>query len=131
LDVWIAAGAAVGVGAALVGGYVGVVTGALAIDLGPGRRTPALGPRTVEIGAPWEEVFDVIAAGYLARQPKAVAGRFGCSSVARDMVLAAHRTPVHGVLVATRSRRTVSRGRSGWTSGWSVGRCRTSSSGSP
>ena len=69
MGVWIAASTAAGVGAAIAGGYVGVVTGALAIDLGVGRRTRALGPQTVKVGAPREEVFDVIAAGYLARQP--------------------------------------------------------------
>jgi hypothetical protein len=89
------------VGAALAGGHVGVVTGALAIDLGLGRRTRALGPRSVEIGAPREKVFDVIAAGYLARQPKAVAGKIRVLERGSDMVLAAHRTPVHGRLVAT------------------------------
>jgi hypothetical protein len=101
VGVWIAAGAAVGVGAALGGGYVGVVTGALTIDLGLGRRIRALGPQTVEIGAPRENVFDVIAAVYLARQPRAVAGKIRVLERGSDMVLAAHRTPVGGRLVAT------------------------------
>ena len=98
---WIAAGTAAGVGTALAGGYLGVVTGALAIDLGVGRRTRALGPQTVEIDAPREQVFDVIAAGYLARQPKAAAGKIRVLERGADMVLAAHRTPVRGRLVAT------------------------------
>jgi hypothetical protein len=98
---WIAAGTAAGVGAAIAGGYVGVVTGALAIDLGVGRRTRALGPQTVKIGAPREEVFDVIAAGYLARQPRDVAAKIRVLERGTDMVLASHRTPVRGRLVAT------------------------------
>ena len=101
MGIWIAAGAAAGVGAALAGGYLGVVTGALAIDLGMGRRTRALGPQTVKIGASREEVFDVIAAGYLARQPKDVAAKIRVLERGTDMVLAAHRTPVRGRLVAT------------------------------
>jgi Polyketide cyclase / dehydrase and lipid transport len=98
---WIAVSTAAGVGAAIAGGYLGVVTGALAIDLGVGRRTRALGPHTVEIGAPREEVFDVIAAGYLARQPKAAAAKIRVLERGTDMVLASHRTPVRGRLVAT------------------------------
>jgi hypothetical protein len=98
---WIAAATAAGVGAAIAGGYVGVVTGALAIDLGVGRRTRALGPQTVKIGAPREEVFDVIAAGYLARQPRDVAAKIRVLERGTDMVLASHRTPVRGRLVAT------------------------------
>jgi hypothetical protein len=101
MGAWIVAGTAAGVGAALAGGYVGIVTGALAIDLGVGRRTRALGPQTVEIGAPREEVFDVIAAGYLARQSRAVAAKIRVLERGTDMVLAAHRTPVRGPLVAT------------------------------
>lgn len=101
MGVWIAASTAAGVGAAIAGGYVGVVTGALAIDLGVGRRTRALGPQTVKIGAPREEVFGVIAAGYLARQPKAAAAKIRVLERGTDMVLASHRTPVRGRLVAT------------------------------
>jgi hypothetical protein len=101
MRVWIATGTAVGVGAALAGGYVGVVTSALAIDLGIGRRIRTLGPQTVKIGAPRDEVFDLIAAGYLTRQPKAVAAKIRVLERGTDMVLAAHRTPVRGPLVAT------------------------------
>jgi hypothetical protein len=48
-----------------------------------------------------EEVFDVIAAGYLARQPRDVAAKIRVLERGTDMVLAAHRTPVRGPLVAT------------------------------
>jgi hypothetical protein len=87
MGAWIVVGTAAGVGAALAGGYVGIVTGALAIDLGVGRRTRALGPQTVEIGAP--------------RQSRAVAAKIRVLERGTDMVLAAHRTPVRGPLVAT------------------------------
>ena len=98
---WIAASTAAGVGAAIAGGFVGVVTGALAIDLGVGRRTRALGPQTVKVGTPREEVFDVIAAGYLARQPKAAAEKIRVLERGTDMVLASHRTPVRGRMWTT------------------------------
>ena len=52
-------------------------------------------------GAPRELVFDVVAAPYLARQPRAVAEKIRVLERATDMVLAAHRTPVRGRLVAT------------------------------
>jgi hypothetical protein len=44
--------------------------------------------------------LDVIASGYLGRQPKAVAARIRVLERGTDMVLAAHRTPVRGPLVA-------------------------------
>ena len=112
MGVWIAASTA-GVGAAIAGGYVGVVTGALAIDLGVGRRTRALRPQTVKVDTPREEVFDVIAAGYLARQPKAAADKIRVIERGTDMVLASHRTPVRGRLWQPRSRRSGSPGRAG------------------
>ncbi|WP_432196582.1 hypothetical protein [Streptomyces sp. bgisy027] len=59
---WIGALGAVtvaGVGAAA--GFVGLVTGALPLDVGVGRRTRPLGPQSVDIAAPREVVFDVIA----------------------------------------------------------------------
>ncbi len=101
MGVWIAAGVTVGTAAALAGGYVGVVTGALTLDLRLGRRTRTLGPHTVEIAAPRDEIFDVIAAGYEARRPQAIADRIRVLERGTDMVLAAHRTPVRGRLVAT------------------------------
>jgi hypothetical protein len=126
---WIASGAAVGVDAALAGGYV--VTGASAIDLGLGRRTRAVGPQGVKIDAPREEVFDVTAAVYLARHPKAVAGKIRVRERGSDMVLAAHRTPVRGRLGAT-TVETVRFTRPERVDFRLVrGPCRTSSSGSP
>jgi hypothetical protein len=81
--------------------YVGVVTGAVPIDLGIGRRLKPLGPQVVEISAPREVVFDVVAAPYLARQSKAIADKIRVLEHSDDMVLAAHRTPVRGRLTAT------------------------------
>jgi hypothetical protein len=46
-----------------------VVTGALTLDLHRGRRTRPLGPQLVEIAAPREVVFDVIASPTSAGPP--------------------------------------------------------------
>ncbi|KUO14344.1 hypothetical protein [Streptomyces dysideae] len=63
---------AVGDAAGAVAGYVGRVTGALALDVGVGRRTRSLGPQTVDIEAPRGVVFDVIAQPYLGRATRAM-----------------------------------------------------------
>jgi hypothetical protein len=52
-------------------GYVGLVTGACPLDLGIGRRARPLGPQLVEVAAPREAVFDLIAEPYLGRAPRA------------------------------------------------------------
>jgi hypothetical protein len=99
---WTTSGAAaIASGVALVGGYVGVVTGAVTVDLGLGRRTRPLGPQTVDIAAPRELVFDIVTAPYIERQVRAVADKIRVLERGTDMVLAAHRTPVRGRLVAT------------------------------
>jgi hypothetical protein len=51
-------------------GYVGLVTGACPVDLGIGRRVRPLGPQLVDMAAPREVVFDVIAQPYLGRAPR-------------------------------------------------------------
>lgn len=84
--------AAVGGGAAA--GYLGLVTGALPLDVGAGRRTRPLGPRTVDIQAPREVVFDVIAQPYLGRATQAMREKVEVLERGSDMVLAAHSTPV-------------------------------------
>ena len=61
--------------AAAAGGYALLVRGALTLDLGIGRRVRPLGPITRTIAAPPETVFDVIAAPYLGRTPRALAGK--------------------------------------------------------
>jgi hypothetical protein len=86
-------------GAGLVAaGYVGLVTGACPIDLGIGRRMRPLGPQVVEMSAPREVVFDVIAEPYLGRTPRALADKLRVLERGSDMVLAAHFTPLGGRL---------------------------------
>lgn len=88
-------------GAAAVLGYLGLVTAAVPIDLGLGRRIRPLGPLTVEINAPRDVVFDVLSEPYLGRQTRAVAEKLQVLQRGSDMVLAAHHTPIRGHLVAT------------------------------
>lgn len=86
---------------ALGAGYLGLVTGAVPVDLGLGRRSRPLGPFGVDIRAPAEVVFDILSEPYLGRQTRAVAAKIEILERGSDMVLAAHRTPVRGRLVAT------------------------------
>jgi hypothetical protein len=86
---------------AIAGGYLGLVTGALPVDLGLGRRTRPLGPFGIDIHAPADVVFDVLSEPYLGRQTRAVAAKIQILERGTDMVLAAHRTPIRGRLVAT------------------------------
>jgi hypothetical protein len=85
----------VGAGAAAAG-YVGLVTGACPLDLGIGRRVRPLGPQQLEMAAPRELVFDVIAEPYLGRAPRALAAKLQVLEAGSDMVLAAHFTPPRG-----------------------------------
>ena len=78
-----------------------MVTGAVPVDLGIGRRTRALGPFGVDIRAPADVVFDVLSEPYLGRQTRAMAEKIKILERGSDMVLAAHRTPLRGRLVAT------------------------------
>jgi hypothetical protein len=77
-------------------GYYLVVTGKMTIDTGRGRRVRPLGPFSVQIAAPAATVFDVIAAPYLGRTPRAISGKLQVLARGTDMVLAEHYTPVHG-----------------------------------
>jgi hypothetical protein len=79
-------------------GYVGLVTGACPIDLGIGRRVRPLGPQLVDMAAPREVVFDVIAEPYQGRTPRALADKLRVLDRGSDMVLAAHFTPLGGRL---------------------------------
>jgi hypothetical protein len=79
-------------------GYVGLVTGACPLDLGIGRRVRPLGPQVVEVAAPREVVFDVIAEPYLGRPSRALADKIRVLERGGDMVLAAHFTPLGGRL---------------------------------
>jgi hypothetical protein len=97
-----------GRGLALVGGLGGtalgltwlLVRGALTVDLGLGRSMRRLGPSTVRIDAPREVVYDVIAAPYLRRTPRALEEKLHVVERGTDLVLAEHFTKV-GKLVAT------------------------------
>jgi hypothetical protein len=66
--------------------------GALTLDTGIGRRCLPLGPIDVSVAAWPETVFDVIAAPYLHRTPRAMAGKLDVWEHGTDMVLAAHYT---------------------------------------
>jgi hypothetical protein len=91
------AASALGAGATAVG-YVGLVTGACPLDLGVGRRVRPLGPQDLQVAAPREVVFDVIAEPYLGRAPRALADKLRVLDRGSDMVLAAHFTPLGGRL---------------------------------
>ena len=98
-----AAGLAVATAAAAAAGvsYRLLVSGALTVDTGWGRTLRPLGPFSVDVAAPPELVFDVIAAPYLGRTPRAMSGKLAVLERGTDMVLAAHHTPVRPGVVAT------------------------------
>ena len=83
---------------ATVAGYVGLVTGACPLDLGVGRRARPLGPQHLEVAAPREVVFDLIAEPYLGRASRALADKVRVLERGSDMVLTAHFTPLGGRL---------------------------------
>jgi hypothetical protein len=87
--------------AGLCGIYVQVVRGALALDLGIGRRVRPLGSLRMHIAAPQEVVFDVIAEPYLGRAPRALSDKLRVLERGSDLVLAAHFTDVGRGLTAT------------------------------
>jgi hypothetical protein len=96
---WLLAGA--GLLSLGAGGYLGLVTGTLSLDIGVGRRIRSLGPQIVEMAAPQELVFDLIAQPYVGRQTRTIADKVRVLERGEDMVLAAHRTPIRSGLVAT------------------------------
>jgi len=75
-------------------GYRMLVSGALAVDTGWGRRIRPLGPQTVPIDAPRDTVYDLLAQPYLGRATRALQDKVQVLERGTDMVLAAHRTPV-------------------------------------
>jgi hypothetical protein len=87
----------VGAGVAAAG-YVGLVTSACPLDLGVGRRVRPLGLQLVDMAAPREVVFDVIAEPYLGRAPRALAEKLRVLERDSDLVLAAHFHPAGGRL---------------------------------
>jgi hypothetical protein len=75
-------------------GYRLLASGKLTLDLGIGRRLQPLGPLERMIDAPPEVVFDLIAAPYLGRTPRALADELQVWERGSDLVLAAHFTQV-------------------------------------
>src|SRR6202035_4227155 len=88
-----------GVGGALAAAataYVLTVRGSMTLDLDVGRTVRPLGPLDVHIAAPPDVVFDVIAAPYLGRTPRAMADKLRVVERGEDMVIAEHFTAVLG-----------------------------------
>jgi hypothetical protein len=75
-------------------GYRLLTNGAATLDVGVGRRVRSLGPRSWDIAAGRELVFDVIAGPYLGRTPRALEDKLEVWERGSDMVLAAHYTPL-------------------------------------
>ena len=82
-------------------GYRTLASGALTLDVGIGRRTRPLGPRTWTIAAPREAVFDVLSAPYQEKTTRALREKVGVWERGSDMVLAAHHTAVGGRVTTT------------------------------
>ena len=82
-------------------GYKLTVEGSLTLDTGWGRRMRPLGCPAVDVVAPRDVVFDVLAAPYGERRPRALAEKVEVLERGNDMVLAAHRTQLGGRRVAT------------------------------
>jgi hypothetical protein len=89
-----------GVLGAAAGLYGLLVRGALTLDLGLGRTVRPLGPLTLRIAAPRELVFELVAAPYLQRTPRALASKLNVLERGTDMALAEHFTKV-GPMTAT------------------------------
>jgi Polyketide cyclase / dehydrase and lipid transport len=92
--------AAIG-GSLLAAGAALVARAGLTLDIGIGRRLRPLGPIALDIAAPPELVFDVIAAPYLGRTPRALQSKLEVIERGTDLVLAAHHTPVAPRLTVT------------------------------
>lgn len=81
--------------------YQLVVAGKVTVDLGVGRRTRSLRCDPIEVAAPRDLVFDVLMAPYAVRPSRAMLEKVTVLERGDSMLLAAHRTPVGGGLVAT------------------------------
>lgn len=86
---------------AMVGVVALLARGSLTIDTGIGRRLRPLGPIDLDVHAPREIVFDVIAAPYLGRTPRAMANKLQVWERSTDMVLAAHFTENRWITTTT------------------------------
>ena len=92
---------AAGAASLLAAGAALVARAGLTLDIGIGRRLRPLGPIALELAAPPEVVFDVIAAPYLGRTPRALRGKLEVLERGSDLVLAAHHTRVAPGLAVT------------------------------
>lgn len=81
--------------------YRMLASGSLTLDVGLGRRIRPLGPVSWEIPAERELVFDVVAAPYLERTPRALEQKLQVWERGSDMVLAAHFTPFNRQVTTT------------------------------
>jgi len=81
--------------------YVLLVRGSLGLDIGWGRSVRTLGPVVVQIGAPRELVFEVVASAYTGHGSREVREKLEVLERGSDMVLAAHFTRVRGFTVTT------------------------------
>src|SRR5215218_7292859 len=88
-------------GSLLVGGATLVARAGLTLDIGIGRRIRPLGPIALDIAAPPEVVFDVVAAPYLGRTPRALRAKLDVIERGADLVLAAHFTRIAPGLTVT------------------------------
>jgi hypothetical protein len=88
-------------GSVVAAGAVLVARAGLTLDIGVGRRVRSLGPIALDIAAPPEVVFDVIAAPYLGRTPRALRHKLEVIERGADLVLAAHFTRVAPGLAVT------------------------------
>jgi hypothetical protein len=89
-------GSALVAGGGVIAGYLvfrGLLSGAVSLDLGIGRTTHPLGPRSIHISAPPEVVFDVMAQPYLGSGAGSGDG-VRLLAATSEMVLAAHRIPL-------------------------------------
>ena len=101
MSVWAVTVRGVALGGAAAGLSSLLVRGALTIDIGIGRSLRDLGPITVHVDAPREVVFEVVAAPYLRRTPRALEGKLRVLERGTDMVLAEHFTGVGGLVATT------------------------------
>jgi hypothetical protein len=89
------------IGSAGAAAYVLIARGALTLDLGLGRRFRPLGPIRIDVAAPPETLFDVIADPYLRKTPRAMRTKLEVLERGSDMVLANHFTPAGRVTATT------------------------------
>lgn len=78
-----------------------LVRGDLTLDVDVGRSLQQLGPVSWRIGAAPETVFDLIAAPYLGRTPRALREKLDVWVRGTDLVLAAHHTRVRNEIATT------------------------------